>query len=184
MKRIIFFSSIVCSLTACKKIITPNLDNATPQVVIKGAISDTTGPYYVSISRSVGFYSNNTFPPVSGAVITITNVSSGTNDTLSESAPGTYVTHVIQGIPGNTYLLKVLLEGKVYTALSTMPLPVALDSVSFDVSDTTQIRPQANFQDPAGKINFYKYSLTINGVYDKRIQTFEDRLSDGRYIKD
>jgi hypothetical protein len=42
----------------------------------------------------------------------------------------------------------------------------------------------ANFQDPAGIVNFYKYSTTINGVLDKRFQTFEDRLSDGRYLQD
>src|SRR6266480_3946019 len=54
----------------------------------------------------------------------------------------------------------------------------------FDISDRKRIRPQANYQDPKGVENLYKYSLVINGVVDKRFQIFSDRLSDGRYIRD
>lgn len=104
---------------------------------------------------------------------------------LTETATGMYKTQkIIQGIPGHTYLLNVSLNGVVYTASSTMPQPVLLDSISFDVKDTAGIRSQANYQDPKGITNFYKYSLVINGVMDKRFQTFSDRLSDGRYIQD
>ena len=96
-----------------------------------------------------------------------------------------YVTHSItRGNPGHTYLLNVSLSGKTYTASSTMPQPVALDSVTFDTRDTTQIFAMANYQDPAGIANYYKYGMVINGVVDQRFLTFEDRLSDGRYIRD
>jgi len=170
---------------SCTKTITPKLDVASSQIVIQGAISDTAGPYYVTIVNSVGFYANSIYPGISGAAITITDSSTGLTDQLTEVSPGVYRTSsLIQGVYGDTYLLNVLLNGKTYTSSSRMPQPVLLDSVSFDVSDTKQIRAQANYQDPAGIVNYYKYSTVINGVTDQRFQSFEDRLSDGRYIRD
>lgn len=185
MKRIIFISGLLIVFMACTKTITPALNTAPALLVIQGAVSDTAGPYYVSIVNSVGFYADNTYPGVSGASITITDSTLGLRDSLTEVSTGLYVTHsLVQGLYGHTYLLNVSLSGKVYTASSTMPQLVALDSVTFDTSNSKQIRPQANYQDPVGIVNFYKYSMVINGVRDNRFQTFEDRLSDGRYIQD
>lgn len=174
----------VLLVAACTKTITPALNTAPAQVMIQGAVSDTAGPYYVSIVQSVGFYTENSYPGVSGAVITITDSTTGLRDSLRDLGSGLYATRkLLQGVPGNTYLLNVSLNGKVYTASSTMPRPVVLDSVTFDTSNNKQILAIANYQDPAGVVNFYKYSTVINGVPDKRFQTFEDRLSDGRYIR-
>lgn len=177
--------SLVAMMFSCTKTITPKLDTAATQLVIQAVISDTAGPYYVSIVNSVGFYADNSYPGVSGAVITVTDSTTGLRDTLTGTTAGVYKTNnLIRGMYGHTYVLNVSLNGKIYTAASTMPQPVSLDSVSFDISDTARIRPQANYRDPAGIVNFYKYSLIRNGVLNQRFQTFEDRLSDGRYIQD
>jgi hypothetical protein len=184
MKKIIAFAVILSGLYSCTKIITPALENADPQIIIQGAISDTAGPYFVTIAKSVGFYADNIYPNVSGAIVTITDATAGVNDVLTETTPGVYATHTIQGTHGNTYRLTVMLNGNTYTATSTMPQQsVLLDSISFDASDTKRVRAQVNFQDPVNIVNFYKYSVYINGV-NKRFQTFDDRLSAGRYIRD
>ena len=184
MKKILVFATILCSLYSCTKIITPNLNNAGPQLIIQGVVNDTAGPYFVTIARSVGFYSDNIYPNVSGALVTITDATAGVSDVLTETTPGVYATHTIQGTHGNTYRLKVELNGNTYTAISTMPQQsVLLDSISFDASDAKRIRAQANFQDPVNIVNFYKFSVYVNGI-NKRFQTFEDRLSDGRYIRE
>ena len=185
MQKIVSVLLPLAVFISCTKTITPALNTAPAQLIIQGAISDTAGPYYVSVLNSVGFYADNSYPGVSGASITITDSVSGLRDVLTETTTGTYITHsLVQGIYGHTYLLNVSLNGKTYTSSSTMPLPVALDSVNFDNATKNTIRAEANYQDPKGVVNFYKYSLVINGVFDKRFQTFEDRLSDGRYIHD
>jgi len=185
MKNVLFTLIAGVAIVACTKTITPNLNMTVPQLYIQGAVSDTAGPYYVSIVNSVGFYDSSVYPGVSGAMVTITDSSTSLKDVLTETSTGLYVTHsLVQGIPGHTYLLNVQLNGKTYTSSSTMPLPVALDSATFDLSDTTQIEAVANYQDPPHIVNFYKYTMTINGVVDRRFLTFEDRLSDGRYIRD
>jgi hypothetical protein len=174
---------IIGALSSCTKTITPPLNN-TPQLVIEGAVSDTTGPYHVNISKTADFYSDNFYSTVSGATVIITDITAGVTDNLTETLPGDYITHTITGTPGNTYQLKVILNGTTYTALSTMPKPVHLDSVTVDYSVNNNFRPVANYQDPADQRNYYKYSMKRNGVHVHHFQTFDDRLSGGRYIRD
>lgn len=177
---------IVFLALSCTKTITPALNTGATQLIIQGAISDTPGHYFVSIVNSTSFYTPNTYPGVSGAAVSIVDSTAGLRDILTETTTaGVYTTHsIVQGVPGHTYLLSATVNGKTYIASSTMPLPVALDSVNFDTSDTTQITARANYQDPPGIANYYKYGMVINGVVDKRFSIFEDRLSDGRYIRD
>jgi hypothetical protein len=184
MKKLGFIVLFSWLLSSCQKVVTLGLNQAAPQLGIQGIISDTAGPYHVLIYKSVGFYSSNVYPNVSGASVSITDVTAGITDSLTETIAGDYITHVIAGTPGNTYQLKVIVNGATYASSSTMPQPVMLDSVTFDNQTKNTIRAVAHFQDPAGVVNFYKYSTTVNGVVLDRFQTFEDRLSDGRYITD
>ena len=180
MKSIIYLSTAFLFLASCTKTITPPLNN-TSQLVIVGTVSDTTGPYHVLISKTIDFYSDNVYPTVSGATVNIIDVTTGVNDILTESAAGDYVTHTITGVPGHTYQMQVSLHGKTYTAISTMPQPVLLDSVTVDYSVSNDLRPVVNYQDPVIK-NYYKYDSWCNGVQVKHFETFDDRLSNGRYL--
>ncbi len=124
---IIFLVGI--SFCGCKKVIDLNLRDAESQIIITGEINNHRGPYTIKISRSVTFSSDNIFPPVRNAFVTITG--NGTTDTLSEVNPGEYLTRKIEGKPGKNYSLLVAIEGKIFTAKSTMPMPVKFDSLSF-----------------------------------------------------
>ena len=54
----------------------------------------------------------------------------------TETEPGIYKTHWIQGISGRTYTLRISVDGEEYTASSTMPRPIALDSLTYtNISD-------------------------------------------------
>jgi hypothetical protein len=171
---------------SCQKTVTLNLNTAPPQLVIQGEVTNAAGPYTVMINQSVGFYSDNTFPAISGAVVKISD-DQGLTDSLTETTtPGVYATHTLQGSPGHTYTLSVVAQQQSYTASSTMPAPVTLDSVNFEVTTGfRKSRPEAvaNFQDPAGIKNFYQFVEYINGQqFTKDLFVFDDRLSDGKYI--
>jgi len=169
-------------ISSCQKTITPALAGASPQLVIIGVVSDTTGPYHINISNTVNFYADNTYPNVSGASVTITDQTTGISDVLTETSAGTYTTHILKGKPGDTYQLQVLLNGKTYRSVSTMPYPVPLDSVTFDYSIKNKIQPMVHFQDPAGFTNYYKLSVQVNGANLKRFEGIDDRLSNAKYI--
>jgi Domain of unknown function (DUF4249) len=181
-------SLIICSVFvfySCQKVVNLNLNTAPPQIVIQGEVTDASGPYTVSINQSVGFYADNSFPAISGAVVTISD-DQGVTDSLTETSPGLYVTHILQGAPGHSYTLSVVVQQKNYTAVSTMPLPVTLDSVTFQTTSgfgQHRISAIVNFQDPPGIKNYYQFIEYINAQqFTKDIFVFDDRLSDGKYI--
>lgn len=170
---------------SCKKTVTLQLNTSAAQIVIQGEVTNSAGPYTVTINKSVSFYADNNFPAVSGAAVKISD-SQGVTDSLTETSPGEYTTHTLQGKPGNTYTLSVSARNTNYTAVSTMPMPVILDSVSFQSSSgfgQHRINAVVNFQDPAGIKNYYQFLEYINGqLFTKNIFIFDDRLSDGKYI--
>jgi hypothetical protein len=187
-KLILFCASLmVCS---CKKVVTLKLNTVPAQIVIEGEITDLPGPYTVSLSQTVGFYEDNTFPPVSGASVIMSDNTNGITDSLTEVAPGTgiYRTHEMGGVDGHTYTLSVTSQQQNYTATSTMPMQVPLDSISFSQLSgfgNNQIDAIANFQDPAGIKNYYQFVEFVNGTQiTKDVFVFSDRLSDGRYINE
>lgn len=182
--KIYIFLLLIITIYSCKKVIQVDLNSAAPQIVIEGEITNANGPYVVKISKTVAFSSDNIFPPVSGAIVKITD-NTGLSESLAETSPGIYTTHSITGKPGNTYSLFVSAEGKQYTSVSTMPKPVNLDSVTIEktrIFNNTQISAVVNFQDPPGLGNYYQFVEYLNGVYRPETFVLEDRLSDGKYI--
>jgi hypothetical protein len=188
MKKFIIHSAIISAailLFGCEKVVQVDLNNAAPQIVIQGNITNETGPYTVAITKSVPFDDDNIYPPVTGAIVKIKDNTAGITDLLIETSPGIYSTSSIQGIEGNNYKLEVQVEGKEYTASATMPANVLLDSVSFYTNTffgMTITNPVPNYRDPSGRENYYLFKQTINSEPLKGLFVFDDRLSDGRYI--
>jgi hypothetical protein len=177
------------AIAACKKVINVDLNNVTPQIVIEGNIDNTLGvqPVVVKITKTVNFSADNVFPPVRGATVIITDSTTGRSFSLNETDSGVYTTFQLSGIPKHTYILSVTAEGKQYTAKSTMPGTVGLDSVTFaentDFNNKKEINAVVNFQDPTAAGNNYQFTEYLNGKLVPNIFVFEDRLSNGRYIE-
>jgi hypothetical protein len=171
--------------TSCQKVVSLDLNNAAPQLVIQGEITDRPGPYTITINQSVNFYADNKYPAVSGAVVKISD-NLGTLDSMTETSPGVYSTHFLQGRPGSTYSLSVFTQNTNYSAVSTMPYPVPLDSITLNITSgfgEQRINAIANFQDPPGVKNYYEFVEYINGQpFNKNNFVLNDRLSDGKYI--
>lgn len=172
---------------ACKKVIQVDLNSAAPQIVIEGDVTNASGPYLVTISKTVNFSASNSFPPVSGAAVQITDSNTAQTYSLPETTPGVYSTNSFQGHIAHTYILSVTAGGISYTASSTMPAAVHIDSITFvnnpDTKNKNAIDAVVNFQDPPGLGNDYHFIETVNGNRVPGIFVFEDRLSDGKYIR-
>jgi hypothetical protein len=168
-------------------VISVDLNDAAPQIVIEAEVTNMKGPYHVRISKTVNFSAGNVYPPVTNADVYITDSTSGTTDHCVQTDSGTYQTRHTVGLPRHTYILRVAIDGKQYTATSTMPKPVFLDSVTFalnfDFNNKQQRNAVVNFQDPPGLGNYYQFTEVLNGRTIPNVFAFEDRLSDGRYIE-
>jgi archaellum component FlaF (FlaF/FlaG flagellin family) len=168
---------------SCQKVIDLKLRNDTGKLVIEGNIVNPPGRQTVKLSQNVPFTSASTYPAVSGAAITVSN-SRGNIFPFTERSAGTYSGNFF-GVPGETYTLTVKTGGQTYTAVSTMPQPVRLDSVTaqkdgFGKNDGENII--VHFQDPSGIANQYRVILTVNGLQLNTIFAFNDDFFDGRYI--
>ncbi len=174
------------ALSSCEKVIDIDLKNSEPQIVINGTITDQPGPYTVIISKTGDYYKPSTFPAVAGAEVTISD-DAGNSEILSEVAEGFYQTSTIQGLPGRTYSLKVITEGKEYTATSTMPEAIMIDSLTYEYQPGGSFGPDAtegyilhiHFTDPAGIENYCRFKVYKNGQLAKGYYLYDDKYTNG-----
>ncbi len=129
----IILATIACCVISCQKIVSVDLNDAAPHIVIESVVTDSLGPYSVILSMTGNYFASSSFfPPVSGALVIMTD-SRDQQDTLKELVSGTYQTSTISGTPGISYQLKVVAQGKEYDAASSMPPKVYIDSLYFMV---------------------------------------------------
>jgi hypothetical protein len=172
--------------SSCEKVIDLKLNNASPQLVIEGEVSNTSAVHTVKISQSVAFTESNSFPAASGAVVII-NDDRGNVYNLTETSPGTYSTPRFTGRTGYVYTLTVKLNGQTYTASSTMPAGVHFDRLSYKDSffDTNKKVMTIHYQDPASVVNQYYYVMYVDNVRIKNtILVNDDNFTNGRYVDD
>ena len=181
MKKYFYILSSTFILISCKKIINVDLNNAPAQIVIEGIVNNVNNAT-VTISKSVSVSSSNTYPAVSNATVTVKD-NLGNSFVLSElpSVKGTYTSNLI-GVAGRTYTLTVVADGNTYTATSTMPAAVNLDSlqpdqITFGNKNLKVIVPI--YTDPPGLGNCYQFIEMINSRYVKNVYVWNDNVNDG-----
>lgn len=178
LSAVVFFSS-------CEKIIDLKLDDAAPLVVIDAGISDQNENQVVKISKTYNFTEPNKFNGVSGAKVVLTRPN-GSTINYTEVSPGIYRTVRMRGISGNKYTLDVSFEGKTYTASSTMPARVVLDSLTFkqfNLFSKSNTYIAVNYNDPGIVGNQYRYILRVKGKIEADMVN-EDRFNNGNTVSD
>jgi len=163
--------------SSCQKVIHLDLSSSVPQLVIQGNVYDGAGPYAVTISKTVDFDTPNVYPAVTNATVTISD-NAGQSEVLSESTDGTYVTSNMQGVIGRTYTLTVLLDGKTYTASSTMPDPVNIDSIYFKKSLLGRGTLVIDINNLPNKDNYYRVIHFVNDLQATGFSVFSENTND------
>jgi hypothetical protein len=167
---------------SCQRVISVQLNSSASKYVIEGIVTDQPGGCSVSITQTKDFSANNTFSGVSGATVTIEN--NGTIYPLAESTTGVYTTSSLIGVPGKTYALKVVLNGAIYMAASTMPQPVGLDTMYISNAVlTTRRYVTIVYSDPPGVPNYYRWIQFVNGIQEKTIFVTSDEFDDGLQVR-
>lgn len=175
-------ASVLVLFSACQKVINVKLSPGASKYVVQGVITDQPGTCSVYITTTKDFSADNTFPGVSGATVKVE--SDGTVYTLTETTPGTYTTSAITGTPDKTYNMTAIVDGNTYTASSTMPQPVGMDSMYVSKRALTdKLYATVVYTDPAGIPNYYRWVQYVNGLKEKTIFVSDDQLTDGLTIK-
>ncbi|HEY0244919.1 MAG TPA: DUF4249 domain-containing protein [Mucilaginibacter sp.] len=172
-------------LSSCTKVIDLNLGNNTGELVIEGNLTNVAGPQAVKLSKNVSFSTSNTYPPVTGATVTVSD-QAGNKYAFTEGPSGTYTVNGLAGMVGNTYTMAVSANAKTYTASSVMPAQVTLDSLTSknDEFNTSKHKKVITvyYRDPVGVANQYRFVMYVNNVQAKDVYVFNDQFNDGRYV--
>lgn len=179
---------LVILLYACQRVVSIDLNQANPQMVIEGVVTNQGGPYKVVLSKTGDYFTPSlTFPQVSNALVVI-NDNAGIADTLNNAGGGTYVSSHLQGVPGRVYTLRVFAEGKEYDATSPMPEKVRIDTLialpmrEFDGDRGYNL--YIVFTDPSETPNWYRveahtHQAPVDSVTGRRFLLFNDKLTNG-----
>lgn len=183
--NLIAYALLFVILSSCEKVVDLNLRNDTGELVIEAAINDQPGLQTIRLSENVPFSTANIYPPITGAVVNVSD-NSGNNYVFTETSPGNYSAKAVTGIPGKIYQLSVTTNQGSFSSSSKMPDQVKLDSVTsrkniFESDEDNRII-SVHYQDPAGVPNQYRFVVQVNDVLVKRIFVNDDQFSDGRKV--
>jgi hypothetical protein len=169
-------------LVGCDKEITLELGDSKPTLVIDGSITDLTGPYFVQLSLSTSINNPTRIVGVNNARVIITD-QTGIRDSLQFVSNGLYRTQKIKGVEGGTYDLEVVVDQKKYTASTSMPKKVNLDSLrinTFPFNGEIRYSVIPVYLDPVTLGNSYRFIQKINDTLDPTFHVFNDNLNNGK----
>lgn len=169
-----------------REVIDIDLKGMGSQIVIEGTITDKPGPYRVKvkISKTGDYFEPDVFPAISGANVVVSD-DAGNSAVLQEIEVGIYSTNSLRGIPGRTYTLKVTIDRKEYTANSTMPKAIELNSIRcVKESENNPIYYlSCNFTDREGVEDYCHFKIYRNGnLLDEKYYLYRDNYTDGQQI--
>jgi hypothetical protein len=166
--------SLLFILASCEEVIRLDLKNSEPRVVIDATLNATKGVCLVQVSKSLGFYQNDSIIGIEGVSVELVN-GSGRVQSLAEVGPGVYSASDLPVSPGEVYRLNVILSpDEWYTAQTKAPEAVFLDSLKVvrGFGDPRPTSPPVflinpKWKDRAGIANFYRFKVTKNGKLRK-----------------
>lgn len=187
--KIILFAITSLFLTGCEETIHVDLDTAAPQLVIDASIDwqkNTSGSEQkIKLSSTTDYY-NSEFPTVSGAVITVSN-SANTVFTFTEKPnTGEYFCTNFVPVIGETYTLKIILNGQTYSASETLTeVPEIEDKI--DQNDKggiagDEVEITYYYQDNGAQTNFYLQNINTNRVAYPIYEAEDDANKQGNLI--
>jgi hypothetical protein len=120
MKKILFSLSIVLlTFTSCEKVIDVDLSTSEPRLVIEASIQWLNGTsgneQIVKLSTTTDYFSGE-IPPVTDAIVYITNSSNEVFNFVQDTEEGIYKCLNFNPVVNESYTLTVIYEGETYTA--------------------------------------------------------------------
>jgi hypothetical protein len=126
LMSILFFS--------CEEVINPELEKASPVLVIDAWLNNAPGPQMIKLMRSQPYFENVLPPGVSGATVRVTD-EKGKVYTFTEARPGEYVWtpvgNEVFGVVGLKYDLYVKAGNDQFVAEARMGRVPVIDSITF-----------------------------------------------------
>jgi len=143
-----------------------DLERVEPKLVIDASIDwvkGTTGnEQKIKLSTTTGYY-NTAFPTVSGADIVITNSANTVFSFIETPGTGEYNCSSFYPVIGETYTLKVVLNGEIYTATETC---IGVPDIENNIEQSNtggfggdEVEIKYHYQDNGNEENYYLHRI-------------------------
>jgi hypothetical protein len=181
-----FVPFVALLVTGCEKAIKEDLKTAAPRLVVDASIDwikNTAGnEQKIVLSTTTGYYSSD-FPGVSGAVITVTNPSNTVFSFVEKPGTGQYLCSNFLPVIGQTYNLKIVLNGETYTASETLT-PVSKIEDNIDQNDKggeagDEMEITFYYKDDASQQNYYLNSISQPHSAFPELEVEDDEHTNG-----
>ncbi|KOS05314.1 hypothetical protein AM493_04165 [Flavobacterium akiainvivens] len=178
------------SLFSCEKVVDVDLEIATPQLVIDASIDwvkGTTGnDQKVILSATTGYY-NAEFPTVSGASVVVTNSANIAFDFIETPGTGEYICNNFAPVLGETYTLKIELNGEVYTSTETL---IGVPEIENNIIQNNaggfsgdEIEIEYKYQDDGQNENYYLHRIVSPVSTYPEYKAQDDEQSQGNLMR-
>ncbi len=175
MKNIVFILLILMMcFTACEDVVDINLEEGPVEVVVDAWINTDTVPQVIKLRTTAPYFSNEFVPVVNGAQITVTDEDGRSFEFIESGESGDYIWTPEPGerfgeIDKN-YALSIALDGKTYTATSTLNPTVPVDSITYEFQEESLGEPEGYYaqffgRDQPGLGDAYWIKAYKNGIY-------------------
>ena len=196
LKSIFFIAGLSLILIGCERVITVDIKKVPAKYVVEGVLNDDS-TCWVRFSKTNAFDDTISLLGLSRARITISE-EGGETAVLTETTGGRGIYRArFSGHPGRTYHLKVEYDApstdeqnephQVFTATSTMPQKVTLDSLFITERiflGQKRLIGTIRYQDPPAPGNAYRYVQYIDGSEETTVFVTKDDLFNGRMVTD
>jgi hypothetical protein len=171
-------------LQSCEDVITLNLKDTAPKLVVEGNINNLSDSVKILLHKSTDYFRPTGVGAVSNATVTVSD-SRGNSYLLTNNSDGSYSAGNLNSMPDDSYTLHVNDGGAEYTASSTMPYLVKIDSMVIqkrpDRADESQI--VLFIKDPPDIPNYYMVKVYKNDTLlnnDNHFILYSDKYFDGK----
>ena len=178
-------------LTGCEKVVNVDIETAPPRLVVDASIDwlkNTAGNQQkIVLSTTTGYYSPE-FPGVSGAEITVTNASNTVFKFVETPGTGQYICSNFLPVIGQTYNLKIVLNGETYTASETF---TAVPKIEDHIDQNNQggeagdeVEITFYYKDDADQANAYLNSVSQPHTAFPELEVEDDEHSNGNLMQE
>ena len=170
----------LCSLllSSCEDVISLNVADTEPYIVVDGNITDTAGEQTIRLTNTQNLLSETVPSPVKNAVVKVTDNMGKVYEFRDAKNDGKYVWTPSNktekmGAVGRTYTLEIQSEGDIYKAVSKLNRVPKIDSIVYRLDDANRRQKGAGKPDRGYEAQFYANDL--KGIGDcYRIKVYKN----------
>lgn len=148
MKKILSLLFVAVIFWSCDEPVHLDVNQAEPQLIIEGQVTNVTGHQYVKITRSAGFYDSGKTPRVTDATVRVLDdvgneFSFIHNPGNQADSAGYYLPQTpFIGEIGRTYKLEATVDGQLYEATDQLFYVTPIDSLAYRLDEEEQEDPE------------------------------------------